>query len=198
MLDFQQITIFFGGSFDPLHLGHLHIAKAAQQKISGAKLYFVPAAESPGKKAKASATQRLQWLEDSLLGSTFYVWDYEASRPGPSYSVDTLEKAHQLGAAKNRCYWLLGADAYANFHGWKKSERIRELAQLLVVNRQGNEIHLHKDDILCEIQPHPASSTEIRAQLSLNEIPEDALPKPVSESLKILSLKSQNPYVIQE
>jgi nicotinate-nucleotide adenylyltransferase len=198
MLDFRSKTIFFGGSFDPIHLGHLHIAKAAMQKISGANIVFVPAAESPGKKANAPAAQRLQWLKDSLVGTHFQLWDYELTRPGPSYSVDTLEQAHLQGATKEHCYWLLGADAYANFDSWKKSQRIRELTRLLVVNRQGNNIKLHSDDILCEMEMHPASSTLIRAKLSQGEIPEDALPRPVSESLRILSLKSQNPYVIQE
>lgn len=196
MLDFKGINIFYGGSFDPVHLGHLHVACAAKKALEGAKIFFVPAGLSPGKPApNASPELRRQWLESALRGTGFAVWDTELKRSGPSYTVDTLEEAHRAGADPTRTYLLIGADAYAGFSGWKDPERIRELAQLLVMSRPGTEIHpADARDVIREIPPHPASSSAIRAELASGAIPEESLPKPVSESLKKLSLLSKNPY----
>lgn len=196
MLDFSRPTIFYGGSFDPLHLGHLHVAVEAQKFVRGARLVFVPAGESPGKRSpNAPGELRQQWIQDC----GFSAWDFEINRDGPSYTVDTLEAAHALGANPSQTYWLMGADAYASFSSWRNPARIRELARLLVASRPGTQLVASDSrDTLLEIPNHPASSSAIRKALSEGKIPADSLPEPVSESLRKLSLPGQNPYAIQE
>lgn len=200
MIDFRKNTILFGGSFDPIHLGHLHIAREALKAVNPpAQLVFVPARESPGKPLpRASAEQRTAWIEESIRDAGYLLWDTELKRQGPSYTVETLEEAHRLGASRERLYWLLGADSYAHFESWKNPERIRELAILLVLSRPGTSLQ-RKDprDVLREVAPHPASSSQIRAEIARGKIP-DMLAPPVAEWLKNLPLKSKNPYAIQE
>ena len=196
-MNFHGNTVFFGGSFDPIHLGHLHIAHEALRAIQGnAKLIFIPAAKSPGKSAPvASPEQRQEWIAASIKNTAFEMWDIELKRPSPSFTVDTLEEARSLGATPNQSYWLMGADAYANFPHWKQPERIRELCRIIVMSRPGSQIQLlDPKDILIKITPHPASSTAIRAALAQGELPQNALPAPVEESLKNLILLSKNPY----
>lgn len=200
MIDFRKPTILFGGSFDPIHMGHLHVAREALHSIgSSAQLVFVPANESPGKAPpKASGEQRKTWIEESIKDSGYLVWDTELNRGGPSFTVDTLEEAHRSGASRERLFWLMGADSYVSFESWRNPERIRELATLLVLSRPGVKLHLQDPrDRIKEIAPHPASSSQIRAEIARGKIP-DMLPQPVAKALQNLSLKSKNPYAIQE
>lgn len=196
MIDFSRTTILFGGSFDPIHAGHLHVAKYALASLPGAQLIFVPAGQSPGKHAPAaSAEQRLRWLHLATDAGPFQVWDEELGRDGDSFTVDTLKEAHRQGAARERLYWLLGADAYAGFARWKHPEQIRSLAKLLVVNRPGSVAALQDpDDTLIAIPPHPASSTAIRAALAANTPMVPEVPDAVQQDLGNLLLLGRNPY----
>jgi nicotinate-nucleotide adenylyltransferase len=193
--EFSRPAILFGGSFDPVHAGHLHVARECLVALPEVKqLVFVPAAESPGRKAHASAADRLAWLKLAAEPLGFRVWDFEAVRPGPSYTVNTLEAAHAQGARVDQLYWLLGADAYAGFPGWKNPERIRELCRLLVVDRPGQDsASQHPLDRFVSIPPHPASSTSVRAALAAGNPRPEWLPEAVGAVLEKL-LPGQNPY----
>lgn len=196
MIDFSRTTILFGGSFDPIHAGHLHVAKYALAALPGAQLAFVPASQSPGKHPPvAPAELRLKWLERAVAAGIFQVWDAELKRGGQSYTVDTLLLAHGEGATRDKLYWLVGADAYATFPSWKDPARIRSLAKLLVVNRPGSALEPQDpEDLIVEIPPHPASSTAIRRALN-SSAPntEDLLPE-VREEMGNLLLLGKNPY----
>ncbi|MGZ3655272.1 MAG: nicotinate (nicotinamide) nucleotide adenylyltransferase [Bdellovibrionota bacterium] len=194
-LDFRQPTILFGGSFDPVHEGHLHVAREARSALPQFKqIVFVPAAHSPGRPgAIAPAEFRLKLLRTAVEPLGFKVWDLEISRGGTSFTVDTLEEAHAQGAQE--LLWLLGADAYARFSSWKNPERIRALCHLLVVDRPGQESHSQNPaDRFIGIPPHPASSTAIRASLAAGEARPQWLPGAVAASLEKL-LPGTNPYV---
>src|SRR5271154_5653873 len=83
----------FGGSFDPVHLGHLSVARAAREEAGLDRLYFIPAAQSPFKPElqPAPAADRLRWLRMALAGdTTVEVDEQEIVRGGPSYSIDTV------------------------------------------------------------------------------------------------------------
>ena len=83
----------FGGSFDPVHLGHLLVAQAAMEELGLDRLFFIPAAQSPFKPESqpAPASARLQWLRLALAGKTNYeVDDQEIRRGGVSYTIETL------------------------------------------------------------------------------------------------------------
>lgn len=193
MPSFGSPTALFGGSFDPVHEGHLHVAREVRAALPQIKqVVFVPAGQSPGKHpVAASGQQRLDWLR--LAGVE--AWDVEIQRGGESYTVETLGEAHRLGARRDALYWILGADAYAGFPGWKSPARIRELCRLVVVNRPGNPLSpQNQDDILVAIPPHPAASSALRAQLASGDVSCPWLPGPVRASLEKL-LPLQNPYV---
>lgn len=198
MINFRLPTALFGGSFDPVHEGHLHVAREVRAAIPTIKqIIFVPAFQSPGKHAAgATGEQRLRWLKLATQNEVgFGVWDIELERRGESFTVHTLESAHKQGAAFERLYWIMGADAYATFESWREPARIRELCSLVVVSRPGKALRAqHTADILLPIPPHPASSTEIRAQLASGETTSPWLPAVLrAEMEKILPL--QNPYV---
>lgn len=192
-MDFSRTTILFGGSFDPVHNGHLHVAKHALAAIPGAQLAFVPAFQSPGKQPPvASPDQRLHWLELATHAGPFQVWQQELRRGGPSFTVETLMAAHSEGASRENLYWLLGADAYEHFGNWKEPERIRSLARLLVVNRPGSNLErASREDLIISLPPHPASSTRLRGELATGQVQSPDLPARVAEALL---LTGQNPY----
>lgn len=124
----------FGGSFDPVHNGHLAIAQAALETVPLDRVIFVPARRSPLKDASPTASEadRLAMLELATRDEPrFAVSRIELDRPAPSYTVDTLEAL----AGEGRLHLILGADAAAQLPRWRDPQRIRELATLLVARR---------------------------------------------------------------
>lgn len=197
MIEFRLPTALFGGSFDPVHEGHLHVARQVRAAMPSLKqLIFVPALHSPGKQnAGASPELRLKWLQLAVQPEGFEVWDIELHRGGESYTVQTLEEAQKAGAIPEKLFWIMGADAYAGFSRWKDPARIRELCRLVIVNRPGESLASQDAaDTLLTIPPHPASSSEIRAQLASGDCSSPWIPAALkAEMEKFLPL--HNPYV---
>lgn len=126
----------FGGSFDPVHHGHLTIALAALESLPLDRVVFVPARRSPLKEGVPSASEadRLAMLERAIDGERrFALSRLELERPAPSYTVATLEALSDAGVL----FLILGADAAAEFARWHRPERIRELATIVVARRPG-------------------------------------------------------------
>lgn len=126
----------FGGTFDPIHVGHLSIAQAALECVPLDRIIFVPTRRSPLKDRGpfASEQDRLSMLRLATTGEPrFTVSTIELDRQGTSYTVDTLELLRNEG----ELYLVLGADAMSKFPRWRSPERIRELAVLLVASRPG-------------------------------------------------------------
>lgn len=126
----------FGGTFDPVHVGHLSIAQAALECVPLDRVIFVPARRSPLKDRGpfASEEDRLAMLRLATADEPrFEVSTVELDRPGISYTVDTLEAL----AGEGVLYLVMGADAAGGFERWRRPERIRELATLLVASRPG-------------------------------------------------------------
>jgi nicotinate-nucleotide adenylyltransferase len=126
----------FGGTFDPVHVGHLAIANAALDDIGLDRVYFVPARRSPLKEDGpiASAEDRLAMLTAAIADEPrFRVSRIELDREGPSFTVDTLEALH----AEGELYLILGSDAFADFERWREPARIRTLATVVLAARPG-------------------------------------------------------------
>ena len=126
----------FGGTFDPVHVGHLAIANAALEDLALDRVYFVPAQRSPLKeKGPIADTQdRLAMLSASIAAEPrFQVSRAELDRAGPSFTVDTLESLRREG----ELFLILGSDAYADFERWREPERIRGLATVVLAARPG-------------------------------------------------------------
>ncbi len=126
----------FGGTFDPVHVGHLAIALAALESVPLDRVLFVPARRSPLKDRDplASVADRVTMLEAAIAGEPrFALSRVELERDGVSYTVDTLEALRSQG----ELFLILGSDALADLARWRTPGRIRELATILVAARPG-------------------------------------------------------------
>jgi nicotinate-nucleotide adenylyltransferase len=129
----------FGGSFDPVHLGHLILAETVRESASLDLVRFVPAATSPLKPGgpTASGRQRLEMLDLATGGHpNFAVSSIELDRGGTSYTVDTLEQMASEDPSVE-LFLLIGADSLEQFGKWREPRRICELAIPLVAARRG-------------------------------------------------------------
>jgi len=126
----------FGGTFDPVHVGHLAIAFAALESVPLDRVLFVPARRSPLKDRDplASVADRVAMLEAAMASEPrFALSRLELERDGVSYTVDTLEALR----AEGELFLILGSDALAGLAQWRAPDRIRELATILVAARPG-------------------------------------------------------------
>jgi nicotinate-nucleotide adenylyltransferase len=127
----------FGGTFDPVHLGHLILAEQCREQAALDRVVFVPAARPPHKKGHAvtSFSQRLEMLKLAIAGNpAFAIDELENDRPGPSYTVDTLEELHQR-FPDDQLVLLIGSDCLRDLVHWRSPARIGELADILVMAR---------------------------------------------------------------
>ncbi|MEK7284395.1 MAG: nicotinate-nucleotide adenylyltransferase [Chloroflexota bacterium] len=154
----------FGGSFDPVHVGHLAIAQAALDTVPLDRVVFVPARRSPLRDEGpiASEADRLAMLQAATKDEArFAVSRAELDRPSPSYTVDTLEAL----ASEGRLYLILGSDAVAELDRWRDVRRILELATLLVAARPGApELPTGRPVDLLDAPCLDISSRELRAR----------------------------------
>ena len=131
-----------GGTFDPVHYGHLLIAEKARDKIKLDEILFIPAGE-PVFKRGAGTSEAQHRLEMLLLATAdnpyFNVSTMEIERPGPSYTVDTLLELEAGYGDKIEVYLLVGYDAIIELPSWKKPEMLVRLCYLVAVRRPGFE-----------------------------------------------------------
>ncbi len=131
-----------GGTFDPIHMGHLSIADAAMTQARLDRVLFIPAGHPRLKQSEpqASIEQRLEMVRLATADETRYqVSDIEANRPGPTYSVDTLEELSATLGAGTDLFFILGLDVLGQLDQWKDPERLLGLCRLLVLDRPGEQ-----------------------------------------------------------
>ena len=131
----------YGGSFDPLHRGHLLVAQAALEELALDRLFFIPAAQSPFKPGSRPAPDaaRLRMLRRSLAGqSRTEVHPDELTRGGVSYSIDTVNafRARNPGA---ELFWLIGADHVPTLPQWREALALAEAVTFVVIPRPGQD-----------------------------------------------------------
>ena len=135
------LRVFYGGTFDPVHHGHLAIARAAHVTL-GVPVALMPAADPPHRPPPgASAADRVAMLELALAGEPGLALDLrELARPGRSYSVDTLRALRdELGEAAPLAL-LVGADSFLGLPTWKAWEALLDLAHFVVAERAGSPL----------------------------------------------------------
>ena len=129
----------YGGSFDPLHRGHLLVAQAALEELALDRLFFIPAAQSPFKPGSRPAPDaaRLRMLRRSLAGqSRTEVHCDELTRGGVSYSIDTVN-AFQARNPGAELFWLIGADHVPTLPQWREALALAEALTFVVIPRPG-------------------------------------------------------------
>ena len=129
-----------GGTFDPVHRGHVEIARRAMEEAALERVIFIPAAQPRLKSGEPSASpqQRLEMLRlavEGVLG--FEVSDVELRRSGPTLTVETLGELREGQADGRELFFILGLDALARFDQWVEPGRVVGLARLLAVSRPG-------------------------------------------------------------
>lgn len=134
----------FGGTFDPIHIGHLIIAEEVWAHLALDSVVFVPARVSPLKRAHHStaAEDRLRMVELAVEGNPhFGVSRIDLDRQGPSFTVDTLQCFHTMYAGAE-LFFIMGADSLASFAGWYRPAEIMRLARLVAISRPGIQVDL--------------------------------------------------------
>ncbi len=129
-----------GGSFDPVHVGHLIVGQEAVDLLGLDVLYYVPCLFPPHKpdRTLAPARHRLRMLVDSSRDNPrFAVSDVELNRDGPSYSVDTLQAFRAILSTRSELYFVVGMDGLMEMNTWRKPEAIFNLARVVAVGRPG-------------------------------------------------------------
>lgn len=128
----------FGGSFNPLHLGHLRAAEEDREQLGLDLVYFIPAASPPHKSGDdlAPADHRLEMVRLGTKGNRhFMVSEAEARRSGPSYTIDTIRHFLAATRARSEFYLIMGGDQFAELETWKEAGEITRLNHLAVHTR---------------------------------------------------------------
>jgi len=128
-----------GGSFDPIHFGHLLMAQSAVETLKLDAVFFVPANRSPFKAHHRlpPADKRLVMVKEAIKGNaSFKLYDGELRREGVSYTIDTLKEL-SIKLPKSKFYLLMGEDSLKGFHRWKDPQGILRRASLVILNRPG-------------------------------------------------------------
>lgn len=163
----------YGGSFDPIHFGHINLALEMKEKHGLDEIWMCPAKINPHKKAAlpTEVSHRLKMLELALEDlPDFSILDIEINRDGPSYTVDTLHQLMENPANRqNQFFLILGDDAAKGFFSWHKPDEIVRLVPLLIGTRIHEDEKVLNDDLLIE---NPIIYEAIKKGLTLTKIME--------------------------
>ena len=179
----------FGGSFDPVHLGHLLVARAACEELALDRLFFIPAAQSPFKPGSEPAPPalRLRMLRRALAGQRDYeVDEQELQRGGVSYSIDTA-RAYAEKFPNAELFYLIGADHVPTLPKWRESEALAALVQFVVIPRPGETPACLPPPFRIKILggwPLKLSSSQVRARVRKGKVVVHLLPAGVGEVIR--------------
>ena len=178
----------FGGTFDPIHFGHLAIARTAAAAVRLDKVIFVPSGE-PYLRAvpKASAEVRMEMVQAAIQDDPrFTISRVDVDRPGLSYTVDTIADLRVLLPRESELFFILGADILPELAQWKDSERLLQAVTLVCVGRPGGDQpkdllvdHPGKRALYVEGPMLETSATEIRSRVARGLPVENLVPAAV-------------------
>ena len=174
----------YGGTFDPVHCGHLLLARDALEQLKLDAVLFVPARQSPFKSRRPGATdaQRVAMLGLALKGEgKFWLSRCELDRPAPSFAIDTATEIREA-FPHAQLLWLIGADQLPDLHRWHRAKELAKLVTFALLPRAGDAPRKIPAGVLS--LPHPRridiSATEIRHRVK-SKLPIDLLvPAPVA------------------
>ena len=166
-----------GGSFDPIHIGHIAIAKAARDRLGLGRVLLLPNRSPPHKGVVAPPEDRLAMVRLAIRGETgLEASDREVRRQGPSFTIDTLREVWTEVGEETGIYFIIGSDSIPELPTWRAFEEIVRIARIVAVSRAGSPFDLggslagkvpaellrRMDSDAVAIDPIGISSTEIR------------------------------------
>ena len=185
-----------GGTFDPVHFGHLDAAAAARMALGLDEVLFIPLHDPPHKSADPRATPFHRFAMVTLAVSDtpgYRVSDMELVRAGNSYTWDTLQALHAEGWDAGELFVILGADAFADIGTWHRFPEVLDLAQFVVVARPGTtldaaqrrtpQLQGRSNILLVEARTRDVSSTTIRQRIASALPIDDLVPAPVARHI---------------
>ena len=197
-MSFRQSIGILGGTFDPVHIGHLFIAEAARDAFQLDRVFFIPTGDPPHKKASrlAPSEDRINMLEVALRGNpAFQVSDMEVVRQGTTYTVDTLRELRNR-YSKDLLYFIIGGDTLLELKTWRSIRSVAELCSFIVYRRPGyreeemvgEALRLaemyHADIHFAEGPNLELSSRYIRHRLERNQTIRYLVPEAVEQYIK--------------
>ena len=183
-----------GGTFDPIHYGHLDAAAAARDSLSLDAVLFLPAHDQPLRTNQTGASGFHRFAMATLATNAcaaYRVSDLELMREGMSYTIDTLRHLHAEGWGASQLFFILGADAFAEIARWRGFPDVLDAARFVVVARPGVSLEsaiartpaIGSRVSLIEARTRDVSSTVIRQRLSAGESIDDLVPAAVSRHI---------------
>jgi nicotinate-nucleotide adenylyltransferase len=200
-----------GGTFDPIHYGHLDAAAAARQALALDELRLLPAHDPPHRQIgpRATAFHRFAMVALAIDGFDGYsASDAELRRDGPSYTIDTLRGVHREGWQPSQIFFILGSDAFAEIATWYAFPDVLDAAHFVVIARPGVRLdaaasrvpalaarvrravdmgaktHEKTAIILVEARTRDVSSTEVRARSAAHGPLDDLVPSAVARHVR--------------
>ena len=173
----QRIGIF-GGTFDPVHYGHLLLAETCREQLNLDSVVFLPAGSPPHKSDSdiSPASHRLEMLKLAVSGCPeFQIDERELKREGPSYTALTLQELSSE-QPDSTLYFLMGADSLRDIPGWKDPQQILQLATVVAVNRPGiplpetAEVRVWAGDLADSIQVIQTLGTDLSSSTLRNQV----------------------------
>lgn len=198
----NEKIILFGGSFDPVHLGHIEILRFVHNYLRADKSILIPARRSPLKQSSPVATdvQRLDMLNLAITEyNDFEVSDIEFNLPEPSFSYNTISYFYDSYCSKARLYWLVGADVLSELNRWYRINDILKMCDIVIASRGGCErcdlseikdkfdpeiAHRIKENIL-DTPKIEISSTQIRKALKQGKSVDNMLNDQVAQYIRM-------------
>jgi len=191
----------FGGTFDPIHLGHTTVAANVIKQINAEKIFFIPARRSPlkGFSPKASDDDRLKMIALAIANNNYFeLSDYELKKPEPSYTLETVRKFQADYGSDASIYWLIGADSIDDLPFWYRITDLLDECNLSAMYRAGAEPpdftkcnSLWGPERIEKLQRNiiqtpliDISSTEVRNRITLGQDVTDMLHPSVAEYIK--------------
>lgn len=180
-------TGLFGGTFDPVHNGHLAIGRAALRQLALDVLYFIPAASPPHKDERRITPfpHRVAMLRLALAGEPrFVVSEVEGLRSGPSYTIDTLAHFRRSRERETEFFFLIGLDAFAEITTWKRYGELLHSASFVVINRPSHGCQSVASVVAGSFPDYEAEAEGVWKKEGSNRIYSLAMaPSPVSSSM---------------
>lgn len=180
-----------GGTFNPIHQGHLVAAEFIRDKFELDEVLFVASGKPPHKDRNGIASPEHRWMMTVLATDSnehFSVSSLEIERVGESYTRDTIVQLKQIYPKNTECYFITGADAIAEISTWHKTEDLPQITKFIAVSRPGYKLDVRNIDsrfqkctYLIEIPALSISSTEIRRRIKERKTIKYLLPERVEK-----------------